>query len=800
MTRLFILIALILCGGADKGSSAKAASFEGSGANIVEIGKTSSSELPGDYSLKLRLTDDVRYEPFGASKVVNFTRNGVQIKSKVISFNPKDNDQERGVWIRNAGFYDGEEIDVKLVIDAINFTMQNGAYPSYHFFATDPSERLNIDTDNFLGTYSVNALKYEDTFLMQGGAGTTDIDSMGAYYRGLDKIETHYEFYSAKTGKKVDLKGIWNIQNINVAKTVSFAFSGNFQEIYMTKTGSQIIEYDLNTPTAGNVRLRGNAMISNSPDARVDKVFTGNRFDLGIQRSKEIPGVAENGTNPMLVYYNSESLARIAPTIPSVFGKKNSATHGEEKYLSLGYSIVTSVSDNQLANRNSQFVVETAVPDYYDIVLNRVKVFSFGTTDDLTNQFTYKINPSTPNKLIMTAIDPSSDIFNGQVLDIQVEAIPNDTFKFDKSLYNYQIGGEHDGHMRTELSSATTVSYEVKDTTGKSIFSNTLTAKETAESKSHVLYEGAPTGKAKSGLTLPFGSAITEHYDDVSDMLVEGFQFAIETDNPIDRPVVAHYKEGLPATQHLQVGEQVTIMVILTSAKGIIREVPVTLTIVSTKATLNVRFINDNPTQPLELYPPIELTYNVMDRVNLTQEPAIIKALEKVMADGYMIKTKPLYEEDYELVNTKNQVDYIFSGKLIFASAPSHIDFGEHTIKLESQTYTPETIIGDLAIKDTRANRKSWKMTAKLGKLLAFPDGTHTLSEGLRYVSKGQELILTGESQEITTMINVDRSSYKLSDGWSQKGDGLKIQTEIGDITAEGQYRAEIIWTLAEVP
>ncbi|MEI5994289.1 pectate lyase-like adhesive domain-containing protein [Candidatus Enterococcus mansonii] len=147
----------------------------------------------------------------------------------------------------------------------------------------------------------------------------------------------------------------------------------------------------------------------------------------------------------------------------------------------------------------------------------------------------------------------------------------------------------------------------------------------------------------------------------------------------------------------------------------------------------------------------------------------------------------------------KNPGGTVF-GVLKFVSAPSVIDFGTQAVKTKVQRINqPTEIKGDLIIQDSRAQRKPWNLTASLKTPLT--NGKDTIVGALRYVSKGNEITLNAGSQPIIEgKTNSDDTPYKVNSTWSESGDGLKLQTDIGSVKSSGSYTATIEWNLTDAP
>ncbi|EOH94601.1 fimbrial isopeptide formation D2 domain-containing protein [Enterococcus haemoperoxidus ATCC BAA-382] len=154
----------------------------------------------------------------------------------------------------------------------------------------------------------------------------------------------------------------------------------------------------------------------------------------------------------------------------------------------------------------------------------------------------------------------------------------------------------------------------------------------------------------------------------------------------------------------------------------------------------------------------------------------------------------------------KNPGGTVF-GVLELASAPTEIDFG--SVKYQgkkTRINSAEHRGADLVIKDSRANKKGWSLTAKLTTPMTNqnPDvPEYTLDGALKYVYKNKEITLNGGAQDIMIQnanASTAETTYNISDTWSESGDGFKFETSAQDVKALGTYQGEILWELGDTP
>lgn len=148
-------------------------------------------------------------------------------------------------------------------------------------------------------------------------------------------------------------------------------------------------------------------------------------------------------------------------------------------------------------------------------------------------------------------------------------------------------------------------------------------------------------------------------------------------------------------------------------------------------------------------------------------------------------------------------------GVLELASAPTEIDFG--SVKYQgkkTRLNTAEHHGADLIVKDSRANKKGWSLTAKMTTPMTSttPNApVYTLDGAVKYVYKNREITLNGGAQDImvqdaVTGGSIEGATYNISDSWSESGDGFKFEVSAQDVKALGSYQGEILWELGDAP
>lgn len=220
-----------------------------------------------------------------------------------------------------------------------------------------------------------------------------------------------------------------------------------------------------------------------------------------------------------------------------------------------------------------------------------------------------------------------------------------------------------------------------------------------------------------------------------------------------------------------------------------------TLTVVDADAVLTVEFINELD----QVLPGYTLTldgYQVGDEIDLTQKQVVVEQIANLENAGYEIVERPANEAAVKLDQTEVTVQYRIKGVLTLASAPDTLDFGSLTYNAQTQRVEDPEFDEDLVVADTRAGTTNgWTMTASLSSPLVNEDGNELIN-ALRYVSQGQERILSQFDQPIYTNTSGSAGVFNISDMWGTESqtDGLKLQIDGRDNVFSGRYTGVITW------
>jgi hypothetical protein len=182
------------------------------------------------------------------------------------------------------------------------------------------------------------------------------------------------------------------------------------------------------------------------------------------------------------------------------------------------------------------------------------------------------------------------------------------------------------------------------------------------------------------------------------------------------------------------------------------------------------------------------------------------KRLEGNIGEKY--ETKAVEVNGYELTQTPanatgtftataQTVTYEYEGQLIFESAPTSINFGNHNVSSSTENYSINNISGELAVRDYRSIGSNWRMSVQLVKDFTEASSGAMLGSTLSGFDESgqQQSIKVGESATIYSKQTENHNTVKISSGWKNAGQGLKLSVPAGHGLAES-YQATIQWNL----
>ena len=200
-------------------------------------------------------------------------------------------------------------------------------------------------------------------------------------------------------------------------------------------------------------------------------------------------------------------------------------------------------------------------------------------------------------------------------------------------------------------------------------------------------------------------------------------------------------------------------------------------------APITVRYVDEDGT---DIIPPEILEGKVSDPYTTTAKDF----------PGYALTKEPENAKG-EFTLEPQTVTYIYQGQLIFLSAPSEINFGEHVLPESKETYSIESFSDNLKVKDYRSIGSTWNMSVKLVEDFKGVSLGKNLESTLFYFdSKGNKKeITTDSSVNIYSKETVDHDEVNISSEWSDKKEGLELEVPPGKALVD-EYQGVVEWNL----
>ncbi|WP_270279473.1 pectate lyase-like adhesive domain-containing protein [Vagococcus bubulae] len=190
----------------------------------------------------------------------------------------------------------------------------------------------------------------------------------------------------------------------------------------------------------------------------------------------------------------------------------------------------------------------------------------------------------------------------------------------------------------------------------------------------------------------------------------------------------------------------------------------------------------------------------VGDTLDLTKDKTIQEKRDLLAKDGYLLGSGPKNETAFNVADSEMVIVYHVEGTVMIQSVPTVLDFG--TVKYIASPNRVEKPTYDkaLIVSDTRANASSgWSMYAQMTAPLQSADG-NKLEDVIHYVSKGEDKVLSDQSQPIFHYKENKASVYDISHDWGDKpkSDGIKLELGSSGDVYTGSYTGEITWKIME--
>lgn len=181
-----------------------------------------------------------------------------------------------------------------------------------------------------------------------------------------------------------------------------------------------------------------------------------------------------------------------------------------------------------------------------------------------------------------------------------------------------------------------------------------------------------------------------------------------------------------------------------------------------------------------------------------TVDPQAFAAIQQATEAELLKNVSTAYHYEAGSQRAEKVVNVAVAGELILSSVPTDFDFGQQKVATETQDYWP-TITGELAVKDTRGSERSpWRLTVKEQQPLT--DGTDQLTDVFRFVTNGQEQMITSGEMIIEETELTENGTYVVNQHWGEsQNEGIKLTIPV-EQQKVGDYQGTLSWQLVSAP
>ncbi|MGH1630536.1 hypothetical protein ABE937_00790 [Enterococcus casseliflavus] len=181
-----------------------------------------------------------------------------------------------------------------------------------------------------------------------------------------------------------------------------------------------------------------------------------------------------------------------------------------------------------------------------------------------------------------------------------------------------------------------------------------------------------------------------------------------------------------------------------------------------------------------------------------TVDPQAFAAIQQATEAELLKNVSTAYHYEAGSQRAEKVVNVAVAGELILSSVPTDFDFGQQKVATETQDYWP-TITGELAVKDTRGSERSpWRLTVKEQQPLT--DGTDQLTDVFRFVTNGQEQMITSGEMIIEETELTENGAYVVNQHWGEsQNEGIKLTVPV-EQQKVGDYQGTLSWQLVSAP
>lgn len=181
-----------------------------------------------------------------------------------------------------------------------------------------------------------------------------------------------------------------------------------------------------------------------------------------------------------------------------------------------------------------------------------------------------------------------------------------------------------------------------------------------------------------------------------------------------------------------------------------------------------------------------------------TVDPQAFAVIQQATEAELLKNVSTAYHYEAGSQRAEKVVNVAVAGELILSSVPTDFDFGQQKVATETQDYWP-TITGELAVKDTRGSERSpCRLTVKEQQPLT--DGTDQLTDVFRFVTNGQEQMITSGEMIIEETELTENGTYVVNQHWGEsQNEGIKLTVPV-EQQKVGDYQGTLSWQLVSAP
>lgn len=269
---------------------------------------------------------------------------------------------------------------------------------------------------------------------------------------------------------------------------------------------------------------------------------------------------------------------------------------------------------------------------------------------------------------------------------------------------------------------------------------------------------------------------------DIATGSTDGIDITVSTNIPLD-PVAGSYTAKIVATKGTEVTEK-----------------NITIELLPDVQNVRIQFLDE---EGGKLHEDVLVLGKVESTIDLTKETKVKTIVDKLISERYIKTKSPDKETAVEIGETEKTVVYQFKGTLFIDSYPKTIDFGTKFAENAHGLYQKPDYKEDLIIKDNRATKSKWTLTAKLQDELTNVDRPSiTLLNAVRYKQSPVTSVplVRGQAIEVETGSGNVAGIYNVSEKWDNNDAGFQLKINDSQYVSSGRYTTSVLWEIGATP